>query len=85
MEKEKEGFPITSLREINMLLKCGSHPNIVNVKVITSGILFHFLKYIFRSNSYLFEIFFCVLLFNIYKFNFFSRKLWWVLAWTKFT
>lgn len=25
MEKEKEGFPITSLREINTLLKVGSH------------------------------------------------------------
>lgn len=33
MEKEKDGFPITSLREINMLLKCGSHPNIVNLRV----------------------------------------------------
>lgn len=33
MEKEKEGFPITSLREINMLLKAGNHPNIVNVRV----------------------------------------------------
>ena len=32
MEKEKEGFPITSLREINMLLK-GKHPNVVFVKV----------------------------------------------------
>ena len=32
MEKEKEGFPITSLREINMLLKA-KHPNIVYVRV----------------------------------------------------
>ena len=32
MEKEREGFPITSLREINMLLK-SSHPNIVHVRV----------------------------------------------------
>ena len=32
MEKEKEGFPITSLREINMLLKA-KHPNIVHVRV----------------------------------------------------
>ena len=32
MEKEKEGFPITSLREINMLLKA-KHPNVVFVKV----------------------------------------------------
>lgn len=37
MEKEKEGFPITSLREINMLLKAGNHPNIVNVKEIVVG------------------------------------------------
>ena len=32
MEKEREGFPITSLREINMLLK-SEHPNIVHVRV----------------------------------------------------
>ena len=32
MEKEKEGFPITSLREINMLLKA-IHPNVVFVRV----------------------------------------------------
>uniref|UniRef100_A0A915PV56 cyclin-dependent kinase n=1 Tax=Setaria digitata TaxID=48799 RepID=A0A915PV56_9BILA len=37
MEKEKEGFPITSLREINMLLKAGNHPNIVNVREIVIG------------------------------------------------
>jgi len=35
MEKEREGFPITSLREINMLLKA-KHPNIVHVKVHAS-------------------------------------------------
>ena len=34
MEKEKEGFPITSLREINTLLKA-QHPNIVTVRVCT--------------------------------------------------
>ena len=34
MEKEKEGFPITSLREINTLLKA-QHPNIVTVRVRT--------------------------------------------------
>ena len=34
MEKEREGFPVTSLREINMLLKA-KHPNIVHVKVGT--------------------------------------------------
>ena len=32
MEKEKEGFPITSLREINTLLKA-QHKNIVTVRV----------------------------------------------------
>jgi len=32
MEKEREGFPITSLREINTLLKA-QHPNIVTVRV----------------------------------------------------
>lgn len=36
MEKEKEGFPITSLREINMLLKA-AHPNIVRVRVSILG------------------------------------------------
>jgi len=35
MEKEKEGFPITSLREINTLLKA-QHPNIVTVRVCTT-------------------------------------------------
>ena len=32
MEKEKDGFPITSLREINTLLK-SQHVNIVTVRV----------------------------------------------------
>ncbi|KAH8294108.1 hypothetical protein KR054_008403 [Drosophila jambulina] len=36
MEKEKEGFPITSLREINTLLK-GQHQNIVTVREIVVG------------------------------------------------
>lgn len=36
MEKEKEGFPITSLREINTLLKA-QHPNIVTVRVSIIG------------------------------------------------
>lgn len=31
MDKEKDGFPITSLREVNMLLKAAGHENIVNV------------------------------------------------------
>ncbi|CDW60094.1 cyclin dependent kinase 11B [Trichuris trichiura] len=37
MEKEKDGFPITALREVNMLLKSRSHPNIVNVREIVVG------------------------------------------------
>lgn len=36
MEKEREGFPITSLREINTLLK-SQHPNIVTVREIVVG------------------------------------------------
>ncbi|XP_072162606.1 cyclin-dependent kinase 11B [Bemisia tabaci] len=36
MEKEKEGFPITSLREISTLLKA-QHPNIVTVREIVVG------------------------------------------------
>ncbi|XP_071538686.1 uncharacterized protein Pitslre isoform X2 [Panulirus ornatus] len=36
MEKEKEGFPITSLREVNTLLK-GQHENIVTVREIVVG------------------------------------------------
>lgn len=36
MEKEKEGFPITSLREINTLLKA-NHDNIVRVKEVVVG------------------------------------------------
>lgn len=36
MEKEKEGFPITSLREINTLLKV-NHENIVRVKEVVVG------------------------------------------------
>ncbi|XP_069678867.1 cyclin-dependent kinase 11B-like isoform X2 [Periplaneta americana] len=36
MDKEKEGFPITSLREINTLLKA-QHPNIVTVREIVMG------------------------------------------------
>jgi len=43
MEKEKEGFPITSLREINTLLKA-QHPNIVTVRVCTQIVIFTFWK-----------------------------------------
>ncbi|WKX96300.1 hypothetical protein Q1695_012612 [Nippostrongylus brasiliensis] len=37
IEKEREGFPITALREINMLLKAGKHENVVNVREILIG------------------------------------------------
>ncbi|KAF8362638.1 cdk-11.1 [Pristionchus pacificus] len=37
MDKEKDGFPITSLREVNMLLKAAGHENIVNVLEIVVG------------------------------------------------
>ncbi|KAL8121341.1 cyclin-dependent kinase G-2-like [Apium graveolens] len=36
MEKEREGFPLTSLREINILLSF-DHPSIVNVKEVVVG------------------------------------------------
>ena len=36
MEKEKEGFPITSLREINTLL-ISQHVNVVTVREIVVG------------------------------------------------
>lgn len=47
MEKEKDGFPITSLREINMLMKCRRHPNVVGLKVISLKIIsvFKFLTF----------------------------------------
>ena len=40
MEKEKEGFPITSLREVNTLLK-SQHPNIVTVRVNMTHLSWH--------------------------------------------
>ncbi|KAI9013835.1 kinase-like domain-containing protein [Phycomyces nitens] len=36
LEKEKNGFPVTSLREINTLM-IAKHPNIVNVREIVMG------------------------------------------------
>ncbi|XP_041014223.1 cyclin-dependent kinase G-2-like isoform X1 [Juglans microcarpa x Juglans regia] len=36
MEKEKEGFPLTSLREINILLSL-HHPSIIDVKEVVMG------------------------------------------------
>lgn len=44
MEKEKEGFPITSLREINTILKA-QHLNIVTVRVRPAT--FHFQRFLF--------------------------------------
>ena len=41
MEKEKEGFPITSLREINTLLK-SQHMNIVTVRVSVLIVFWYF-------------------------------------------
>lgn len=37
LEREKDGFPVTSLREVNLLLMCRDHPNVVNVKEIVVG------------------------------------------------
>lgn len=36
MKNEKEGFPLTSIREIRILMEC-KHENIVNVKEIVVG------------------------------------------------
>ncbi|KXZ53820.1 CDKH1 protein [Gonium pectorale] len=36
MEKERDGFPVTSIREINILLNL-HHPNIVNVSEVVMG------------------------------------------------
>lgn len=36
LDKEKNGFPITSLREIHTLM-VAKHPNIVNVREIVMG------------------------------------------------
>ena len=36
MEKEREGFPLTALREVNILLSF-HHPNIVNVSEMVVG------------------------------------------------
>ncbi|KAI6216500.1 Protein kinase domain-containing protein [Aphelenchoides besseyi] len=36
MEKKKEGLPITLLREINLLMKCRNHPNVVRFKEIVT-------------------------------------------------
>lgn len=49
MEKEKEGFPITSLREINTLLK-GQHPNIVTVRYAIKNCMYIILKIVLYNN-----------------------------------
>jgi cell division cycle 2-like protein len=36
MEQEREGFPMTSLREVKLLMQC-KHPYIVNVQEIVVG------------------------------------------------
>lgn len=36
MEKETDGFPLTSIREIRILMQC-KHPNIVFVKEVVVG------------------------------------------------
>jgi serine/threonine protein kinase len=36
LEKERDGFPLTSVREINVLLSL-AHPNIVNVSEVVVG------------------------------------------------
>lgn len=36
MEQEREGFPMTSLREVKLLMQC-KHPHIVNVQEIVVG------------------------------------------------
>lgn len=36
LERERDGFPVTSLREINALMIC-KHPNIVNIREILIG------------------------------------------------
>ena len=36
LEREKDGFPITSLREIQTLMMC-KHPNVVNLREVVMG------------------------------------------------
>lgn len=37
MHNENDGFPITSLREINILSQLTHHPNIINLKEVVVG------------------------------------------------
>ena len=55
MEKEREGFPITSLREVDTLLKA-QHPNVVTVRVSISFLLIADLLELFDFKQ-LFSIF----------------------------
>eukprot|EP01012_Entosiphon_sulcatum_P039733 TRINITY_DN5276_c0_g1_i1.p1 TRINITY_DN5276_c0_g1~~TRINITY_DN5276_c0_g1_i1.p1 ORF type:complete len:473 (+),score=111.56 TRINITY_DN5276_c0_g1_i1:23-1420(+) len=58
MEKEKEGFPITALREIDVLMRC-RHPNIVAVEEIVVGnrddSIFLVMEYVEHDIKYLME------------------------------
>lgn len=62
LEQEREGFPVTSLREISTLL-AAHHPNIVNVREVVVGrelgnvfivmdYMEHDLRTLMDSNSY---------------------------------
>ena len=44
MEKEREGFPITTIREVGTLLKA-QHPNVVTIRVF---------KYFHQQNAFIF-------------------------------
>jgi cell division cycle 2-like protein len=37
LEEEKGGFPITSLREVMALMRCGGHENVVGVREVVVG------------------------------------------------
>lgn len=75
MEKEREGFPITSLREINTLLKA-QHPNIVTVRVKNKNSKRYFV-FFFVENFFIAQIF------NRFLFEIF-RKLLLAVIWIKF-
>lgn len=62
MEKEKEGFPITSLREINTILKA-QHENIVRVRV---SIGYRTAESCLRWSDYIYSWFFYSALFFVF-------------------
>ena len=37
MDKEKDGVPVTAVREMGILMRCRSHPNIVNLLKVVQG------------------------------------------------